>query len=78
MLTFTYGVMGSSKSALALITRYNYIQKGFNVILIKPSIDNREIVNNARTVSSRIGISAECIVFDKQENLIALFKMEKT
>lgn len=73
MLTFTYGVMGSSKSAQALITRYNYIQKGFNVILLKPSIDNREISIKTRTVSSRIGISADCVVFGSQENLIGLF-----
>ncbi len=73
MLTFIYGVMGSSKSAQALITRYNYIQKGFNVILIKPSIDNREITDKFRTVSSRIGISANCIAFNSNENLIRLF-----
>lgn len=73
MLNFTYGVMGSSKSAQALITRYNYCQKGFNVILIKPSIDNRDDSEVKRTVSSRIGINAQCIVFDKTENLIDLF-----
>ena len=40
-LCFKYGVMGSSKTADALMCRFNYIQKGFNVLLIKPSIDNR-------------------------------------
>ena len=73
MLTFIYGVMGSSKSAQALITRYNYCQKGFNVILMKPSIDNRNDDLKKRTVSSRIGISAECIAFDKCDNLINIF-----
>ena len=29
MLTFTYGVMGSSKTAQALITQYNYEQSGY-------------------------------------------------
>ena len=57
-LKFVYGVMGSSKSAQALITRYNYIQKGFNVILCKPEIDNRGDTKGLRTVSSRIGIEA--------------------
>lgn len=73
MLNFIYGVMGSSKSAQALITRYNYCQKGFNVILIKPSIDNRDDIGTKRTVSSRIGINAPCIVFDKSQNLTQLF-----
>lgn len=41
MLKFIYGVMGSSKTAQALIARYNYEQNGFNVILLKPSIDTR-------------------------------------
>lgn len=61
-LTFSYGVMGSSKTAQALITRYNYLQKGFNVILAKPDIDNRDD-GEIRTVSSRIGISAPCLTF---------------
>lgn len=72
-LKFVYGVMGSSKSAQALITRYNYIQKGFNVILCKPEIDNRGDTREVRTVSSRIGIDAECLVFSKFENLIFLY-----
>ena len=71
-LTFTYGVMGSSKTAQALITRYNYIQKGFNVILAKPDIDNRDD-DIERTVSSRIGISAPCLTFKNNDNLIELY-----
>ena len=71
-LSFIYGVMGSSKSAQALITRHNYIQKGFNVILCKPSVDNRGD-KETRTVSSRIGIEAESLVFDSSDNLIFLY-----
>lgn len=72
-LAFIYGVMGSSKSAQALITRYNYIQKGINVVLCKPEIDNRGDSEEYRTVSSRIGIEVKCLVFPKEENLINLF-----
>lgn len=71
ILTFYYVVMGSSKSAQALITRFNYIKKGFNVILIKPSIDNRDDKGDYRVIKSRIGIEAQCEVFDKDENLIS-------
>ena len=41
-LYFKYGVMGSSKSAQALITKFNYEERGMSVWLIKPSIDTRD------------------------------------
>lgn len=41
-LYFRYGAMGSSKSANALMVRYNYIEKGKNVILIKSGLDTRD------------------------------------
>jgi len=74
-LYFKYGVMGSSKTAEALMCRFNYIQKGFNVLLIKPSIDNR-FEDEKPQVISRIGIQADCIKFRKDENLIDLYNKE--
>lgn len=68
-LYFKYGVMGSSKSAIALMTKYNYEQKGFNVLLLKPAIDTRD----GDMVSSRIGISCKCFKFDKNFNLFQFF-----
>ena len=53
-LYFKYGAMGSSKSAQALITKFNYEEKGLKVWLIKPAIDVRD---NAYAVVSRIGLS---------------------
>ena len=41
MLHFSYGVMGSSKSAMLLMQRYNHLQLGHYVVLIKPAIDTR-------------------------------------
>lgn len=38
-LYFKYGSMGSSKTAQALITKYNYEENGMRVWLIKPSAD---------------------------------------
>lgn len=70
MVVFTYGVMGSSKTAQALITRFNYINKGYDVFLIKPEIDNRVSSN---IVSSRIGLSADCVPFKYNDNLVELF-----
>ena len=39
MLHFYYGVMGSSKTAMLLMQRYNCLQQGFKVALVKPAID---------------------------------------
>ena len=55
-LYFKYGAMGSSKTANALITKFNYEERGMKVWLIKPSIDNRD---GASVVKSRIGLSAQ-------------------
>ena len=52
-LYFKYGAMGSSKSAQALITQFNYEELGMSVWLIKPSIDTRD---GADIVQSRIGL----------------------
>ena len=76
-LYFRYGVMGSSKTAEALMCRFNYIQKGFNVLLLKPSIDNRFEQENPQVIS-RIGIKADCIKFDKTQSLIELYNSENS
>lgn len=76
-LYFRYGVMGSSKTAEALMCRFNYIQKGFNVLLLKPSIDNR-FEDETPQVISRIGIKADCIKFNKIQSIIKLFKAENS
>ena len=52
-LYFKYGAMGSSKSANALITKFNYEERGMKVWLIKPSVDVRD---GAAHIRSRIGL----------------------
>ena len=56
MLHFYHGVMGSSKTAMLLMQRYNYMQLGLKVALVKPAVDTRISVN---TVYSRVGLQAE-------------------
>ena len=73
-LYFKYGAMGSSKTAQALMTRFNYIQKGYDVLLIKPIIDTRDVINGEIVVKSRIGIYANCKVFDEKTNLFNFIK----
>ena len=55
-LYFKYGAMGSSKTAQALITKYNYEENDMKVWLIKPSADTRD---GAQTLRSRIGLEAQ-------------------
>ena len=56
-LYFKYGAMGSSKTAQALTTKFNYEERGMRVWLIKPSTDDRD---GKDIVKSRIGLSAPC------------------
>lgn len=56
-LYFRYGAMGSSKTANALMVRYNYIERGQKVVLLKPSMENRD---GERIIKSRIGLQADC------------------
>ena len=73
-LYFKYGAMGCSKSAQALMCKFNYEQKGFNVLLIKPSIDTRDYNDGKPVVKSRIGIESECEVIGKNESLLERYK----
>ena len=65
-LYFKYGAMGSSKTANALITKFNYEERGMKVWLIKPSIDVRD---GADVVRSRIGLSARADIITPNINL---------
>ena len=65
-LYFRYGVMGSSKTANALMVRYNYEERGQDALLVKPAIDQRD---GARFVASRAGLSHPCIIVDEAQFL---------
>ncbi|WP_041326236.1 thymidine kinase [Ruminococcus champanellensis] len=56
-LIFRYGAMGSSKTANALMVRYNYVEKGKKVVLLKPKCENRD---GEKTIRSRIGLEDPC------------------
>ena len=68
-LYFKYGAMGSSKTAQALMCKFNYEQVGHSVLLLKPAIDTRDKSGEKIIVKSRVGLSADCITFDKTTNL---------
>ena len=65
-LYFRYGVMGSSKSANALMVRYNYEERGQRALMVKPVIDQRE---GKPIVGSRIGLTYPCIWFEDLQTM---------
>ncbi len=69
-LYFKYGAMGSSKTAQALITKFNYEERGMSVWLIKPSTDNRD---GATRIRSRIGLEADAEVILPQDDIRVLY-----
>ena len=65
-LYFKYGAMGSSKTANALMARFNYEERGQQTLLVKPRIDTRD---GDHMVVSRIGLTHPCIYFDELQKL---------
>ena len=70
-LYFKYGAMGSSKSAQALITKFNYEELGMTVWLIKPSIDTRD---GADIIRSRIGLEAHAQVITPETDITKAYQ----
>ena len=70
-LYFKYGAMGSSKSAQALITQFNYEELGMTVWLIKPGTDTRDGVD---VIKSRIGLSAKAQVIAPEDDMIEAYR----
>ena len=70
-LYFKYGAMGSSKSAQALITKFNYEERDMSVWLIKPSVDTRD---GADVIRSRIGLEARARIITPEENVIEAYR----
>lgn len=65
-LYFKFGAMGCSKTAQALITKFNYEERNMKVLLLKPAIDNRD---GANTVKSRIGLKEDAVAVRENENI---------
>ena len=78
-LYFKFGAMGSSKTANALMTRFNYLEKNHSVWLVKPQTDTRDDYtdqngNVVTVVKSRIGLEAPAYVIKENDDIVKLFK----
>ena len=65
-LYFKYGAMGASKTANALMTRFNYEERGQQTLMVKPRLDTRD---GDHLVASRIGLSYPCVYFDELKQM---------
>ena len=72
-LYFKYGAMGSSKTAQALITKYNYEENDMSVWLMKPGTDTRDGKN---VVRSRIGLEADAQVIAPDMDVYEIYKAQ--
>ena len=61
-LYFFYGAMGSSKTANALMTAYNYTERGQKPLLVKADTDTRD---GKYVMKSRVGLEKECILLSE-------------
>ena len=73
-LYFKYGAMGSSKTAQALITKYNYEENELSVWLIKPSADTRD---GADILRSRIGLESKVEIIPPKTDVVTLFEQTR-
>lgn len=73
-LYFKYGAMGSSKTAQALITKYNYEENDLKVWLIKPSADTRD---GEGIIRSRIGLQAVAQIITPDMDVYDVFSGSK-
>lgn len=70
-LYFKYGAMGSSKTANALITKFNYEERGMKVWLLKPATDERD---GRDIIKSRIGLASRCFVVCADTDIVEKYK----
>ena len=70
-LYFKYGAMGSSKTAQALITKYNYEENDMRVWILKPSADTRD---GEAVLRSRIGLEARAEIAAPDTDIYLRFR----
>ncbi|HEX7714944.1 MAG TPA: AAA family ATPase, partial [Bacillota bacterium] len=70
-LYFRYSAMNAGKTTQLLQVKYNYEERGQNVLLLKPAIDNRQVADQ---VISRIGLASDAVIIDSTIDLLELVK----
>lgn len=73
-LYFYYAAMNAGKSTVLLQSAYNYKERGMDVLLFTPLIDDRY---GKGKIHSRIGLSESAIEYDYHFNLYESVRVEK-
>ncbi|WP_426262951.1 thymidine kinase [Sphingomonas sp. PWP1-2] len=72
-LYFYYASMNAGKSTNLLQADFNYRERGMRTVLLTAGVDDRFA---AGTITSRIGLAADAIAFDRDTDLIAVVTRE--
>ena len=64
---FFYGLMNSSKTAIALMKKFTFEEHGKKVLLVKPKTDTRDGEN---IIKSRIGLQSETLTLGPKDLLM--------
>ena len=74
-LYFYYSAMNAGKTTTLLQSAHNYRERGMRVLIFTPRLDTRA---GAGTVASRIGLSAEGVAFERDDDLERRIRAEVT
>jgi thymidine kinase len=72
-LYFYYSAMNAGKTTTLLQSAHNYRERGMRVLILTPRLDHRA---GSGTVASRIGLQAEGVAFDREDDLQALVALD--
>lgn len=72
-LYFRYSTMNAGKSIELIKVAYNYEERGKNVLVLVPAVDDRF---GEGVVASRIGVSRNAVMVGDETNLLKLFMEE--
>ena len=67
-LYFYFSAMNAGKTTTLLQSAYNYRERGMRALILTPQLDTRRM---DATVASRIGLSAEALRFQREDDLAA-------
>ena len=68
-LYFYYSAMNAGKTTTLLQSAHNYRERGMRTLILTPRLDHRA---GSGAVASRIGLQAEGVAFDRDDDLEAL------
>jgi thymidine kinase len=72
-LYFYYSAMNAGKTTTLLQSAYNYHERGMRTRILTPRLDDRY---GAGVVASRIGLQATGVIFEREDDLLAIIRRD--